>query len=306
VKTIVKRKRRKSTKTSSFGVSSRESHDSSKFYDSKLYNEIKETKVKYVENSIPEEYINHVIHKSSEKMDELPDNSVHLMVTSPPYNVGKDYDDDLSLEEYIQLIREVMQEVYRVLVPGGRVCLNITNVGRKPYIPLHKYAMHEMLDIGYLMRGEVIWDKSASAGTSTAWGSWQSASNPTLRDTHEFILVFCKQTFSRKKPKDKRSTISKEEFLEYTKSIWSFSAESAKKIGHPAPYPIELPYRCIQLYTFIDDVVLDPFMGSGTTAVASIRTKRGFVGYEKEIKYVNLANKRIESEKIIQKKLEIV
>jgi len=287
-------------------VSSRESHDSSKFYDSKLYNEIKETKVKYVENSIPEEYINHVIHKSSEKMDELPDNSVHLMVTSPPYNVGKDYDDDLSLEEYIQLIREVMQEVYRVLVPGGRVCLNITNVGRKPYIPLHKYAMHEMLDIGYLMRGEVIWDKSASAGTSTAWGSWQSASNPTLRDTHEFILVFCKQTFSRKKPKDKRSTISKEEFLEYTKSIWSFSAESAKKIGHPAPYPIELPYRCIQLYTFIDDVVLDPFMGSGTTAVASIRTKRGFVGYEKEIKYVNLANKRIESEKIIQKKLEIV
>mgnify|MGYP001028755027 CR=1 FL=1 len=296
MKTIAKRKRGKGTKTRSFGVSSRESHDSSKFYDSKLYNEKKVKKIKYIENHISKEYLNQIFHKSSEKMDELPDNSVHLMVTSPPYNVGKDYDDDLTLDEYIRLIRDVMEEVYRVLVPGGRVCLNITNVGRKPYIPLHKYAMHEMLDIGYMMRGEVIWDKSASAGTSTAWGSWQSASNPTLRDTHEYILVFCKQAFSRKKSKGRESTISREEFLEYTKSIWSFAAESAKRIGHPAPFPVELPYRCIQLYSFEDDIILDPFMGSGTTAIASIRTNRRYVGYEKNPTYIELANKRIKDE----------
>jgi site-specific DNA-methyltransferase (adenine-specific) len=143
------------------------------------------------------------------------------------------------------------------------------------------------------MRGEIIWDKGASASSSTAWGSWQSATNPTLRDTHEYILVFSKGSFRREKVDGRESQISKEEFLEFTKSVWSFGAESARKIGHPAPYPAELPYRLIQLYTFSGEVILDPFMGSGQTALAALKAGRRFVGYEINEEYRQLALKRI-------------
>ena len=227
-------------------------------------------------------------------MEELPDNSVHLMVTSPPYNVGKEYDEDLTLGEYRAFLKRVWAEVYRVLVPGGRVCINIANLGRKPYIPLHAFIVEDMLDLGFLMRGEIIWNKASSSSPSTAWGSWLSAANPTLRDIHEYILVFAKETFTRKNPHKRKSTISKEEFLEFTKSVWTFPAESAKRVGHPAPFPVELPYRLIQLYTFEGEVVLDPFMGSGQAAIAAIKAKRHYVGYEIEEEYVKLAERRIE------------
>jgi site-specific DNA-methyltransferase (adenine-specific) len=150
-----------------------------------------------------------------------------------------------------------------------------------------------MIELDFLMRGEIIWDKAASASTSTAWGSWQSASNPTLRDTHEYILVFSKGTFKRQKIEGRESTISKEEFLEYTKSVWGFASESAKKVGHPAPFPVELPYRLIQLYTYSNEFVLDPFMGSGQTALAALKTGRHYVGYEVNEEYLKLANERI-------------
>jgi len=226
-------------------------------------------------------------------MTDLPDASVHLMVTSPPYNMGKDYDEDLSLAEYSAFLKRVWAETYRVLVPGGRACINAANLGRKPYIPLHAMLIADLLDLGFLMRGEIIWDKAASASSSTAWGSWQSASNPTLRDTHEYILVFSKGSFRREKVDGRESTISKEEFLESTKSVWMFGAESARKIGHPAPYPVELPYRLIQLYTFSGEVALDPFMGSGQTALAALKAGRHFVGYEVNEEYLKLAEKRI-------------
>lgn len=290
------KKRKKGTKTSKFGASKRESHDSSLFYNSRLYKgKMPAKKIELVENRIDDKILNKIFCKSSEKMDELPDNSVHLMVTSPPYNVSKEYDEDLTLEEYRNLLKDVFKEVHRVLVVGGRACVNIANVGRKPYIPLHGYIIQDMNDIGFLMRGEIIWDKSASSGTSTAWGSWKSATNPTLRDVHEYLLIFSKDSYSRKKL-DRESTISRDEFLEFTKSIWTFPTESAKRVGHPAPFPIELPYRLIQLYTFEKDVVLDPFIGSGTTAVASLRTKRYFVGYDNKKEYVEMANKRIKAE----------
>jgi len=222
-------------------------------------------------------------------MTDLPDSSVHLMVTSPPYNVGKDYDEDLSLEEYLAFLKRVWAETRRVLVPGGRACINVANLGRKPYIPLHAMLIADMMNLGFLMRGEIIWDKAASASSSTAWGSWQSAANPTLRDTHEYILVFSKGSFRREKVEGRASTISKEEFLESTKSVWNFGAESARKIGHPAPFPVELPYRLIQLYTFSGEVVLDPFMGSGQSALAALKTERHFVGYEVNEEYLKLA-----------------
>jgi site-specific DNA-methyltransferase (adenine-specific) len=282
------------TKTSSFGSPGRINHDSSIFYSSKLYEGLpKETKIKFIENPVPINFLDKIFCKSSEDMKELPDNSVHLMVTSPPYNVGKEYDRNLTLEEYREFLKRVWKEVFRVIIPGGRACINIANLGRKPYIPLHTFIIEDMIDLGFLMRGEIIWNKASSASPSTAWGSWLSAANPTLRDIHEYILVFSKGSFTRKNIGRRKSTISKREFLEFTRSMWTFPAVSAKEVGHPAPFPVELPYRLIQLYTFEGEVVLDPFIGSGQTAIAAIKTGRHFVGYDIEEKYVNLANQRI-------------
>jgi DNA modification methylase len=285
---------KKKTRTSAFGTPGRISHDSSPFYASKLYSQVQPTEVcEYCENSVPPEYLNTILAKSSEEMTELPDHSVHLMVTSPPYNVGKEYDRDITLAEYLAFLRRVWQEVHRVLVPGGRACINIANLGRKPYIPLHSYIVRDMAEMGFLMRGEVIWHKGASASPSTAWGSWRSPANPTLRDVHEYILIFSKAGFSRQNPCRRRATISRDEFLELTKSVWTFPAVSAKSIGHPAPFPVELPHRLIQLYTFEGDVVLDPFMGSGSTAIAALQGKRAYVGYEIEPEYLRLAERRV-------------
>lgn len=282
------------SRTSQFGTTARISHDSSAYYRSRLYAELPacaEHKAQ-PDNEFPAAFENRIILGSSEQMKELPDNSLHLMVTSPPYNVTKEYDADLSLDEYLALLGKVFAETYRVLVEGGRACVNVANLGRKPYIPLSDYISRLMLDIGFQMRGEIIWHKRAGAGVSMAWGSWQSASNPVLRDVHEYILVFSKGSFSRAK-RDKVDTITKEQFIQWTKSVWVFNPESARKIGHPAPFPIELPYRLIQLYTFKGDIVLDPFMGSGTTALAALDAKRRYVGYETNRKYVRLAERRI-------------
>jgi site-specific DNA-methyltransferase (adenine-specific) len=283
----------KGTKTSSFGAPGRISHDASRFYSSRLYQgQQRENPSPHPENPVPEESLNCFHLKSSGDMSELPDYSVHLMVTSPPYNVRKEYDEDLTLEEYLDLLHVVFKETYRVLVTGGRACINIANLGRKPYLPLHALIIQTMLEIGFLMRGEIIWDKAASASPSTAWGSWQSASNPVLRDVHEYILVFSKESFSRK-PDVKEDTIERESFLEWTKSIWTFPAVSAKRIGHPAPFPVELPRRLIDLYTFKNDVVLDPFCGSGTTCLAAFRLGRQYIGYEINPQYKQLAEERL-------------
>jgi len=281
------------TATSSFGSPGRINHDSSQFYNSRLYEGlITDDKIKHIENKIPFELLNKHFCHSSEQMTELPDNSVHLMITSPPYNVTKEYDDNLNLEEYLVLLKNVWKETYRVLVPGGRACINVANLGRKPYLPLHSYIIKDMHEIGFMMRGEIIWNKASSASPSTAWGSWLSAANPVLRDIHEYILIFSKDSFSHVS-KGKDSTISKEEFLEWTKSVWTFPAVSAKKIGHPAPFPEELPNRLIKLYSFKHDVILDPFLGSGTTSLSAIKNGRSYVGYDTNKKYVELADKRV-------------
>ena len=286
--------KKRKTKTQSFGSSGREGHNSSLFYKSKLYQNLdfKEDTQSNIENLIQENLINRIFLKSSTKMSELPDNSIHLMITSPPYNVSKDYDKNLSLEEYLNFLNKVFLEAYRVLVNGGRACINIANIGRKPYIPLSDYISKMMIEIGFSMRGEIIWNKSASAGASTAWGSWCSPSNPTLRDVHEYILIFSKGAYRREK-QNKKTTIQKEQFIEWTKSIWNMKTESAKKIGHPAPFPEELPFRLIQLYSYENDIILDPFIGSGTTAVAGLKNQRKFIGYEINKEYIKLAKERL-------------
>lgn len=282
---------KKGTQTSSFGVSAREGHNAEKFYQSNLYKGIELTECdETIEATLDDDLVNRIYIHSSERMSELPNNSVHLMITSPPYNVTKEYDQNLTLQQYLQLIESVMRETYRVLVNGGRACVNVANLGRKPYIPLSDYIGRIMTDIGFNNRGQIIWDKAASSGGSCAWGSWQSAANPSLRDVHEYILVYSKGSLSRKKGKD---TIRKEDFLEWTKSIWKMNTESAKRVKHPAPFPEELPHRLINLYSFEGDIVLDPFMGSGTTAVAALKNKRRYIGYDVSEEYTRIANERL-------------
>jgi site-specific DNA-methyltransferase (adenine-specific) len=288
---------RKRTRTSAFGTPGRISHDASSFYASRLYEDLNDqtlerSKVLTPENPIPAQYLDQLFCKSSEMMDELPDCSVHLMVTSPPYNAQKEYDEDRNMDEYLGLLGRVWQETYRVLVPGGRACVNVANLGRKPYIPLHSHIIQLMQSIGFLMRGEIIWNKASSSSPSTAWGSWQSASNPVLRDVHEYILVFSKGTF-RRDGTGQESTITRQDFLEWTKSVWNIAAISAKKVGHPAPFPEELPHRLIQLFTFKGDVVLDPFAGSGTTCMSALLDGRRYIGYDTNPEYVALARQRI-------------
>ncbi len=287
--------KKQGTSTSSFGSPGRINHDSSSFYNSRLYEGLASdvTKIR-AENVVPECFLNKHFCQSSENMDQLPDRSVHLMITSPPYNVTKAYDNNLNLDEYRSLLKSIWKETYRVLVDGGRVCINVANLGRKPYIPLHSYIIEDMQELGFFMRGEIIWNKGTSASPSTAWGTWLSAKNPVLRDVHEYILIFCKGSYTREK-NDKVNDITRDEFLEYTKSIWDFSAVSAKKIGHPAPFPEELPKRLIKLYSFVGDVVLDPFLGSGTTSLAAVKTNRYYVGYDLNKEYIDLADRRVSS-----------
>ena len=252
-----------------------------------------ELKEKHQENNVSL-IENKIFNKSSEDMNELVDNCVSLTVTSPPYNIGKDSDLELNDEEYWKMINKVFSETYRVTKSGGRLVVNVANLGRKPYIPFSKYFTEALNEIGFIMRGEIIWQKSKGANANFAWGSWLSASNPVIRDIHEYCLVFSKD--SLKNSSGGKSTIEKDEFMESTLSIWNITPEKAKKIGHPAPFPVELPKKFINLYSFKDDLILDPFIGSGTTAVASELLKRKYVGYEINKNYIEIANNRLKME----------
>jgi site-specific DNA-methyltransferase (adenine-specific) len=278
------------TSTASFGAGKRESHDSSAYYARRMMRTPIEGVVGDVSDA-PANVLDRVFVQSSESMSQLPDDCVALMVTSPPYNVGKDYDDDLALGDYLDLLRRVFTETYRVVEPGGRVAVNVANLGRKPYLPLNHLVGVLLTEVGFLLRGEIIWRKAKAAGGSTAWGSWQSAKNPTLRDVHEYVLVASKASFRRERSGE--DTISKEDFLEATMSVWDILPESARRVGHPAPFPTELPRRLIQLYTFDGDLILDPFLGSGSTAIAAVQSGRHYVGYETDAAYAALAEKRV-------------
>ncbi len=279
------------TSTASFGAGKRESHDASSFYSRKMYGPAPALQETGLVNDAPADVIDRIYCQSSESMDQLPDGSVALMITSPPYNVGKDYDGDLSLDEYLSLLHGVFAETYRVLEAGGRVAVNVANLGRKPYLPLSHHVGQILTDVGFMLRGEIIWQKAKGAGGSCAWGSWQSATNPTLRDIHEYVVVACKESFRRLR--GGTDSISRDDFLDATVSIWNIAPESARRVGHPAPFPVELPRRLIELYSFEDDLILDPFMGAGSTAIAAIETGRHYVGFDTDPDYVALATERI-------------
>ena len=282
------------TVTSSFGASRRESHDASTFYSRSLYQGTPiptATSLEPVAVPAPEGWADQIYLQSATSMTPIPDHGVALAFTSPPYNVGKEYDANMSLDGYLELIRAVADEVYRALRPGGRYVVNIANLGRKPYIPLHAYFYAVHMAAGLLPMGEIIWRKGKGANGSCAWGSWRSARAPRLRDVHEYLLVFAKGEFSRLERGE--SDIERDEFMEATLSVWDILPESAKRVGHPAPFPVELAARVIQLYSYVGDVVLDPFLGSGTTAVGAVKSGRRYVGFEIDPDYFALAQSRI-------------
>lgn len=296
--------RRRPTSTSNFGAGRRESHDASAFYERFTAPTISDddTVVRYPD-------VDRIVVGDARDMAGVPDSCVALVVTSPPYFAGKAYEQEMGQGHipadyvtYLEMLRDVFAECARVLEPGGRIAVNVANLGRKPYRSLAADVTAILQDdLGLLLRGEVVWVKGKGATGSTAWGSYQSAANPVLRDLSERIVIASKGRFDRARSRPKRAkqglpqenTISKQEFMEATLDVWHIAPASAKRIGHPAPFPVELPGRCIRLFTYVDDLVLDPFMGSGTTAVAAVANRRHFLGFETDPSYAALAEQRI-------------
>jgi site-specific DNA-methyltransferase (adenine-specific) len=299
--------RRKPTTTSNFGVGKRESHDASAFYARFAAPAVdRETK------PARPDVVDEIFCGDSRSMTRIADRSVALVVTSPPYFAGKAYEEALgeghipaSYLEYLQMLEDVFAECVRTLEPGGRIAVNIANLGRKPYRSLSADVTMILQDrLQLLLRGEVIWKKADGAAGSCAWGSFQSAANPVLRDLTERVVIASKGRFDRAIDRPVRArddwpsenSLTKEEFMEATTDLWEIAPESATRVGHPAPFPVALPQRLIELYTYRGDLVLDPFMGSGSTAVASLRTGRHYVGYDTDEEYVLAATARAAQE----------
>jgi DNA modification methylase len=296
-----------STRTRSFGAGNRESHDATAFYERFTEPELSDDDTVNTCGAADS-----LICGDSRDMRAVDDCSVALVVTSPPYFAGKEYEAALgeghvpgSYLDYLAMLRDVLAECRRVLEPGGRLAVNVANLGRKPYRSLAGDVIRIVQDdLALLLRGEVIWQKARGATGSIAVGSYLSAANPVLRDVTERVIIASKGRFDRAISRAERerrglpfeNTISKDEFFASTLDVWEIRPEHARRVGHPAPFPVELPERLIQLYTYKDDVVLDPFLGSGSTAVAAIRADRRYVGYDTDATYVALAESRIADE----------
>ncbi|TMM15089.1 MAG: site-specific DNA-methyltransferase [Actinobacteria bacterium] len=302
------RQRRHSTSTSGFGVSRREAHDSSAFYERFT------APVLSADSGVSERRaIDDVFCHDARSMPEVDDASVALVVTSPPYFAGKEYEAALgqggiptTYADYLKMLEEVFAECVRKLEPGGRLAVNVANLGRRPFRSLAGDVAWILQDrLRLLLRGEVVWVKARGSTGSCAWGSFQRPGNPVLRDLTERVVVASKGRFDRALSARQRSetglpsdaSISRDEFMEATTDVWEIPAESATRVGHPAPFPVELPERLIELFTYRGDLVLDPFVGSGTTAVAALRTERHFAGYDTDESYVAQSTRRLEAER---------
>jgi DNA modification methylase len=300
---------RRPTATSRFGVSRRESHDASEFYERFPRPELSDDETVNPPAARDEIWVGDA--RAMDDAGAIADNSVALVVTSPPYFAGKEYETAVgeghvpeSYIAYLDMLRGVFAECFRKLEPGGRIAVNVANLGRKPYRSLSADVIDLLQGLGFLLRGEILWVKGKAAGGSCAWGTFQQPGNPVFRDLSERIVVASKGRFDRAVAARKRvgadlpsvATISADEFMELTTDVWELAPESATRVGHPAPFPIELPRRLIDLYTYEGDLVLDPFMGSGSTAVAAVRTGRHYVGFDTDPAYVDQALARLAHE----------
>ena len=308
----VVRRRGQRTATSAFGVGRREGHDASDFYA-----RFSPPIVSDDDNiqPAPPALVDRIHHLDARQMTDaqVPDRSVGLVVTSPPYFAGKEYETALgqgvvpaSYVEYLQMLHDVFAACVHKLEPGGRIAVNVANLGRRPYRSLSADVISILQDdLGLLLRGEIIWVKGKKLGGSCAWGSFQSAANPVLRDVTERVIVASKGRFDRALSRHRRAeheypsdgSLFSDDFMDFTTDVWDIPPESASRVGHPAPFPVELPLRLIHLYTYYDDLVVDPFMGSGSTAVAAVRTDRRFVGFDTDGVYVAAARERVRAER---------
>jgi site-specific DNA-methyltransferase (adenine-specific) len=299
------------TRTRSFGAGNRESHDASDFYARFTAPELSKDETVNLCTAADQLFVG-----DARDMRDVPDNSVALVVTSPPYFAGKEYEAALGVGhipatylDYLVMLRDVFAECRRVLEPGGRIAVNVANLGRKPYRSLAGDVTTILQDeLAMLLRGELVWVKAKGAAGSCAFGSYMKASNPVLRDLSERVVIASKGRFGRAIPIKQReqrglpheSTIGKEEFLASSLDVWEIRPESARRVKHPAPFPLELPERLIRFYTYRGDVVLDPFLGSGSTAVAAARNDRRYVGYDTDATYVDIALDRLAAEVVVE------
>ncbi len=298
------RRVRRPTQTSSFGVSRRESHDSSIFYarfDAPELSDDDEIRSCSVTDRL--------FCADSRDMSVVEDKSISLVVTSPPYFSAKLYEEALgeghvpgSYLEYLTMLEDVFADCRRVLEPGGRIGVNVANLGRRPYRSLSKDVWVVLERLGFLSQGEVVWIKGKGPCFGIGGlrlvrqGVAAGAAGPDRARPHRLQGSFragrpLAHASERGLPWE--STITKEDFLAWTVDTWEMRPESATRVGHPAPFPVELPRRLIELYTYRGDVVLDPFMGSGSTAVAAVEADRRFVGFDADPAYQELAEQRV-------------
>ena len=222
-------------------------------------------------------------------------NSVDLIITSPPYNVDIQYNshkDDVSYKDYLKFSQRWMTQCFDWLKDEGRFCLNIPldkNKGGQQSVGADLTTIAK--EIGFQYHSTIVWNEG-NISRRTAWGSWKSASAPYVIAPVELIVVLYKKNWKKTRG-SKVSDVERDEFMEWTNGLWVFNGESKKRIGHPAPFPVELPRRCIKLFSYVNDVVLDPFCGSGTTILAAVNNNRKGIGIDVDKKYCELARKRI-------------
>lgn len=247
-----------------------------------------------------------IINDDILKTKLISEESIDLIVTSPPYNLDIKYNshkDDISYEEYLEFSEKWLSRCFRFLKKDGRFCLNVPldkNKGGQQSVCADITAVAKK--IGFKYHSTIIWNEG-NISRRTAWGSWQSASAPYVIAPVEVIIVLYRESW-KKTSGSGVSDISRKEFMEWTSGLWTFQGESKKKVGHPAPFPVELPRRCIKLFSYVGDTILDPFMGSGTTLIASYLNNRNGIGVEVDKSYCELAKKRLGNEaRIFNKRL---
>ena len=245
-----------------------------------------------------------------EGLRRIPDGIATLVCTSPPYNtLSKGYDnhaDNLPYEKYLEWLSSVFSECKRVLRTGGRFCINIDAItNREDSIDQKQCYIRDirtdlaimMQKIGMMFFGEHIWLKTQWNGKKSAWGSWKSCSSPAVRRSHEYVLVYSKDTFKLEKDNQSDdSDLTAKQFQTYIDSMWGIQPETKDLCSHPAPYPIELPHRCIKLYSYPNDIIIDPYNGTGTTCLAAKINKRRYIGIDNSAKYCEFARNRLNAD----------